>query len=144
MTIVGEEDSRPFEEIEHTADLCLRACGKDVQELFVHAAQGMFHLMQCEASTGASPTCRAVALDSYDLETLLVDWLGELLYLAELDQACYTTFEISHLDSTHLEAVVRGMTNHPPLRGIKAVTFFDLGVVRNATGHLEATVTFDV
>lgn len=139
-----EEAALSFEEIEHTADLCLRAYGQDMAELFVHAAQGMFHLMQCEASVGASPVRHAVVLDSYDLESLLVDWLGEVLYLAELHQACYTAFEISRLEPTHLEAVVHGMTNHPPMQGIKAVTFSDLGVVRDATGRLQATVTFDV
>lgn len=134
----------PFEEVEHTADLCLRVYGEDLKQLFVHAAQGMFHLMQCKPSGQVAPVSRSVAIASYDLETMLVDWLGELLYLSELDQACYTAFEITRLEPTRMEALVGGMTHHPAQRGIKAVTFYDLKVTRTATGLYEATVTFDV
>ena len=134
----------PFEEIDHTADLCLRVFGWDLQQLFVHAAQGMFHLMQCKPSGKATPIFHVVALEAYDLETLLVDWLGELLYLSEFKKVCYTTFEIDQLEPTHLRATVRGLTNHVAQKGIKAVTFSDLEVTRQADGHYETRITFDV
>jgi SHS2 domain-containing protein len=74
---------------------------------------------------------------------LLVDWLGELLYLSERAGACYDDFEIVELDSTALRARVRGSGGRAPRRGIKAVTYSDLQVLRTAAGH-EVTITFDV
>jgi SHS2 domain-containing protein len=37
--------TKTFEEIEHTADLAIRAYGQDMRELFANAAYGMFALM---------------------------------------------------------------------------------------------------
>ena len=34
-----------YEEIEHTADVGIRAYGRDLDELFVNAAEGMFSLI---------------------------------------------------------------------------------------------------
>ena len=144
--MLGQEDQElaPFEEIEHTADLALRVCGSDLPELFVNAASGMFHLMHCEPGHGGRRVSHHIVLKANDLETLLVDWLNELLYLSEAEQELYDVFDITHLQDTCLEAFVHGMTDHPPQRGIKAVTFFDLDVNRDQAGCYQTTITFDV
>jgi SHS2 domain-containing protein len=36
--------AQPFQEIEHTADRAFTAHGRDMGELFAHAAQAMFEL----------------------------------------------------------------------------------------------------
>jgi len=133
-----------FEEIEHMADLALRVYGKDPKELFVHAAQGMFSLMQCAPQEGAEPFSCAVELTGYDLEGLLVDWLNELLYLSEREGVCFEDFEIEELTESRLSARARGKRPCVLGKGIKAATFFDLQVVQRPDGYYEATVTFDV
>ena len=140
----GKEQGFPrFEEIDHTADLCIRAYGSDLKELFECAARGMFGLMQCEPGGPGQRVCHHILIQADDVETLLVDWLNELLYLCEAEQELYDVYDTSHLDERRLEATVSGVTNHPPLRGIKAATFFDLHVTRNSSGY-QATITFDV
>ena len=84
-----------------------------------------------------------VVIVSYDLETLLVDWLNELLYLSEAEEELYHTYNITHLEPTRLEAMIHGTTHRPPQKGIKATTFSGLHVTRNEAGY-EATITFDV
>ena len=139
-----EEQGLPrFEEIDHTADLCLRAYGSSLKELFVHAARGMFALMQCEPGGREQRVSHHILLAADDLETLLVDWLNELLYLGEAQQELYDVYDIDHLGETRLEALVRGATGHPCQKGIKAATFFDLHVTRSRAGY-QATITFDV
>ena len=139
-----EEQAHPwFEEIDHTADLCLRARGATLEELFANAARGMFHLMRCEPGVRPHRMSRHILLQAGDLEALLVDWLNELLYLAEAEQELFDTYDITHLGETRLEATVRGATDHAPQRGIKAATFFDLEVTHSSTGY-QATITFDV
>ncbi|TEU07864.1 MAG: archease [Anaerolineales bacterium] len=140
----GEEQGFPrFEELDHTADLCIRAYGSDLKELFECAARGMFALMQSEPGEGGEQVSHHILLQSDDVEALLVDWLNELLYLGEAEQELYDVYDMSHLGERSLEATVSGETNHPPLRGIKAATFFDLHVTRNSSGY-QATITFDV
>ncbi|HUV95583.1 MAG TPA: archease [Anaerolineae bacterium] len=140
----GEEQGLPrFEELDHTADLCIRAYGSDLKELFACAARGMFSLMQCAPGGPGRRVSHHIALEADDVETLLVDWLNELLYLGEAGQELYDAYDMTHLGERHLEATVSGATNHPPRRGIKAATFSDLHVTRGSSGY-QATITFDV
>jgi len=143
METKPDQDNAPFEELEHTADLRLRVHGNSLEELFIHAAQGMFHLMRCQPQGEGRPVSHQVTLESYDLEALLVDWLNELIYLREADQECYDTYEIVRLEPTRLEALVCGTTRHLPQKVIKAATFSGLEITRDARGY-SATITFDV
>jgi SHS2 domain-containing protein len=141
--MIPEKGHPPFEELEHTADLRLGVHGGSLEELFIHAAQGMFHLMRCQPQGEGQAVARQVALESYDLEALLVDWLNELIYLREANQECYDACEIIRLEPTRLEAIVRGTTHHPPQKVIKAATFSGLEIVRDAADY-GVTITFDV
>ena len=134
----------PFTELEHTADLCLHVRGHDLKQLFCHAAQGMFSLMLGEPAGTPGRLIRAIELDALDVEMLLVDWLSELLYLAEVERVCFDVFEIMTIKPTRLEATSWGRTPWQFARGIKAVTFFDLEIRRNSAGYYETEITFDV
>ena len=134
----------PYEELEHTADLRLLVRGRDLGELFAHAAEGMFSLMQCVPMAGGGAVRRTVELEAQDVETLLVDWLGELLFLSERHGAAFERFHIERLEPTRLVALAAGTTGCTPTRGIKAVTFSDLRISETpGVGH-ETVITFDV
>jgi SHS2 domain-containing protein len=133
-----------FEELEHTADLRLQVRGRDLGELFVHAAQGMFALMRCHVEAGARAFMHEVHLSADDREMLLVDWLSELLYMSERDRVCMETFEVNHLRETELDAHVEGRGPARAERGIKAVTFSDLTIEHTSSGSYITTITFDV
>ena len=146
-----QESSQPepageFQEIEHTADLAIRVRGDDLVALFVHAARGLFYLLRCRpAERPAESVERDIELDAQDLETLLVDWLDELLYLSERGAGlCFETLHIHTLDESHLKATVHASGSQTPQRDIKAVTFSDLRIVQQEDGAYETTVTFDV
>ena len=133
----------PFEEDEHTADLALYVRGTNLEQLFVHAAQGMFYLMHCAPTDNSHPTAHRVTLEAPDIESLLVDWLNELLYLAERGQEHLAEYEIETLTPTSIVAVARGWTHHPRQKVIKAATFWDLSIVQQHD-RCETTITFDV
>jgi SHS2 domain-containing protein len=130
-----------FEEVEHTADAALRAYGRDWGELFVNAAYGMFSLM---ADWEDNPLTeeQEISLQAIDGETLLVDWLSELLYLHEMEDVIYTSFQILDISPTTLRAIARGTERWNPQTAIKAVTFNDLRIVRLAEGYA-VTIVFD-
>ena len=134
--------SAGFEEIDHTADIAIRAWGRDLGELFASAAHGMACQLT-DASGVVQTTEYAIELEAYDAETLLVAWLAELLYLGERDDLVFTDYDIIEATPTRIRAVVRGGPARQHDRHIKAVTFSEMDIVRTARGH-ETTVVFDV
>ena len=134
--------SEKFEEIEHTADLAIRAYGWDMKELFANAAHGMFALM-AEPSLEEPARKREVSLEAMDYEGLLVDWLNELIYLHEVENETYSQFTIETLSSTELKARVTGGPTKCKTKAIKAATFHELAIEETANG-LVATIVFDV
>jgi len=134
--------SKKFEEIEHTADLAIKAYGQGMRELFANAAYGMFALM-AEPSL-EEPACqREVSLEATDYEGLLVDWLNELIYLHEVEGETYSQFIIETLSPAKLKAHVTGGPTKSKTKAIKAATFHELKVVKTGSGY-EATIVFDV
>ena len=139
----AERQEKRFEEVEHIADLALRVRGGDRPELFANAAEGMFSLIgDCRRVLPAQ--CEdEICLEAPDEETLLIDWLNELLYLSEARGAIYFSFEVRSLTLTSLVARVGG--NPPTYREqeVKSATFHDLDLSETADGF-EATIVFDV
>jgi len=131
-----------FEEVEHTADLALKVHGQSLEEIFANAAYGLFSLMADLENLSPSFN-RQVHLGAPDRESLLVDWLNELLYLHEVEEEIYSRFEIENLSSTTLSATVWGAKMKASKLTVKAATFHDLEIRKTEDGYL-ATVVFDV
>jgi len=133
---------RRFEELEHTADLALRVYGRDLADLFETAAYAMF----CQlADLSVSEPIREmqVQVEGTDWESLLVNWLNELLYLHETSGLVYVDFEVLELSPQRLEARVAGAPASVVRGIIKAATYYDLSIVQSDQGYA-ATVVFDV
>jgi len=131
-----------FEEVEHTADLALKVHGHSLKEVFANAAYGLFSLM-ADLDNLSPIFSRKVHLGAPDRESLLVDWLNELLYLHEVEEEIYIRFEIEALSSTALSAMVWGAKMTASKLTVKAATFHDLEIRETEDGYL-ATVVFDV
>ena len=131
-----------FEELEHTADLALRVRGQDLADLLRNAAQGMLQLSGAVPQSGPRSR-RELRLDSLDRESLLVDFLQELLFGIEMRQVAYPEIEIHDITDTALRATL----TEAPLQGvakpIKAVTYNDLHIEESPLG-LVTIVVFDV
>jgi SHS2 domain-containing protein len=78
-----------------------------------------------------------------DRESLLVDWLGELAYLAETASLVFETIQFQTLSATRIEAVLTGSRVSRIDKVIKAVTYHNLTVQKTLEGYA-ATVVFDV
>jgi SHS2 domain-containing protein len=129
-------------EVDHTADLSLHVWGQDLADLFITAARGMFALVAEPAGSSVCVT-RDLALSAPDVETLLVDWLNELLYLHEVSDAVFVEITFQQLSRTRLAAEVRGVAVGERLAYIKAVTFHNLAVVTGPEGY-QSELVFDV
>lgn len=131
-----------YEELEHTADLALRIYGRTLRELFANAAYAMFS--QLSNLEGIVPTLqREVRVEGIDYESLLVNWLNELLYLQDTRGEAYVAFEIHKLSRRRLQATVRGARTEDFHTIIKAATYHELSITKTH-GWYMSTVVFDV
>jgi len=80
-----------YEPLSHTGDLGMLVYGRDLPELFAHAAWAMFDLMS-DATTIRPQHTVTLSVSAADLEDLLVRWLGELLYLYDTQRLLCCTF----------------------------------------------------
>jgi riboflavin kinase/FMN adenylyltransferase len=133
-----------YREVEHTADRALWVWGQSMAALFEGAARGMYSLMDDLDREGRVATeWLSVSLEALDRESLLVEWLNELLYLAEREGLLFTSFEIASLTDTSLEGRVGGVPAEGTKSDIKAATFHDL-VFKQDEGGWSTLMTFDV
>ncbi|MHB0856514.1 MAG: archease [Anaerolineae bacterium] len=140
---MSHPDRAPFWELDHTADVRLVVQGADANALFQNAGLGLMHLLRCRPQGEPSPAQRHVTLDAHDVETLLIDWLNELLYLTGSGRECYETIEVTVVDHRRLDAVVQGYDHQPATRDIKAATYSALTITHSDRGY-ETTITFDI
>lgn len=134
--------NKTFEELEHTADRAIRAYGHTLEELFANAAYGMFSLM-ADLEELVPTLDRKFRLEAFDLESLLVNWLNELLYLQEMEGEIYKAFHVNFISPLELEATVSGVKAKPHKAKVKAATFHDLSIEKGPEGYV-ANIIFDV
>lgn len=139
----------PFEILEHTADVGLRAFGKTLAEVFANAAQGMIAVAlegENEAAEIGANQVRKLAARGEDREELLVHFLSEVLYALDTEGWRFTEFRVQPLKSNRIEAEGRGsrreLSEHSRI-AVKAVTYHQVRVAQTDKGW-EAVVYFDI
>ena len=144
-----------FEEIPHTADWSFRAFGRDLRELFENAAFAIFSMqgsIDANAQPSAKEIAREVQVSGIDYESLLVNWLSELLYLQESNRETYQRFRVEEISPNPLEtagsptalrAIIFGQPARKIDKIIKAVTYHNLKIQKTHDGW-EAVVVVDV
>jgi riboflavin kinase/FMN adenylyltransferase len=131
-----------YEEVEHTADRALRVWGRELPGLFAGATRGMYSLL-ANLDGLVATTWREIHLESWDWESLLVDWLNELLYLTETEGLLFVDCQVKSVTDTTLVARAGGVLGSVMQASIKAATFHNLAIVWD--GQWWSTViTFDV
>lgn len=135
-----------YEELSHTADLAIRVQANTREGLYTCAALGMFDLI-AGGERHRVPCQREEVrtVQSIDAESLLVDWLTELLVQHETSGEYVAHVEIVALSETALTArICWGIPDFEPIEDIKAVTYHDLRIEQKDDGTWQATVVFDV
>jgi len=136
----------PYTTFNHTADLGVEIYGRDRYQLFSNAGLTLFDLI---GGTGAieEKTALPVTVEGTGYEDLMVNWLGELLYLHQVKGYLLSAFIIRELDECLLKATVRGehfdARRHELLREIKAVTYHQLKIEQGQAGWT-ARIVFDI
>lgn len=131
-----------YREVEHTADWALHITASDANELFRCAAQGMLSLLGARPA-GSPSTTEQIELAGEDLESLLVTWLEEILFMVEARDVACSSIQVSISADCMLDAIVELAPREPVYKQIKAVTYHNLEIV-NVENQLETTIVFDV
>jgi len=131
--------------IEHTADVGIEVEAESLEELFEVAAAAMFGLMYPRLPDAPTEE-RLVRVEGEEPVELLVNWLNELLYLAEAEGLVFGRFEVRVVRDVALRARawgVRAEDMDPPVREIKAATYHMLRLEKVPGGHV-ARIIFDL
>lgn len=136
----------PFELLEHTADVALRARGRDLCELITNAIAGMISILfSGEAPAAEQWLDRDVEAEAPDL--LIHHALRELLYLMEDERLAPVRVEVtacSDKAATMRMGVIPRETAEPLLGApVKAVTRHALGIDQDGE-WLTTRIVFDV
>jgi SHS2 domain-containing protein len=134
-----------FQFIDHTADAGILVKAPTLEGMFETAALGFSELITKVGSLNCMLQ-RQFRLQEDDMETLLVSWLQELLYLLDTEGLIFGRFRVK-LKDLALEATAWGEVFDPEIHTlkteIKAVTYHQLEVVEDDQGW-EAQVIFDI
>jgi SHS2 domain-containing protein len=133
--------------LDHTSEVQLQVEAESLAGLAAEAgrALGLLLLRDGVHDVPARPEgpAREIQVESVDREALLVDWLNELLFLAEVERWVAVEFDILEISSVHLKASALGVPVEESPALVKAATFHGLAVEERA-GGLQAEVIFDV
>lgn len=138
--------SEPFRILEHTADIGFRAWGASPAELFENAARAMMSIAaDVEAIEAAQET--PVEIEGEDFESLMVNWLSEVLYLFDSNEFAPKRFQVDEIEPTKLRARLAGESReprrHPWKLIVKAVTYHEIEVAEH-NGRWETQVFLDI
>lgn len=139
-----------YEYLEHTADIKFIAYGKTPEEVFENAALAMFNVI-IDTEKVFEKIEREISLKSPDLESLLVDWLSEILYLFEVEETVFRKFTVESIKEENGEYSISARASgekyypesHPFETEIKAVTYNQLEI-RKVTDGWQARVVVDI
>lgn len=122
---------KKYEYFEVTADIGLKAYGRDINEAFENAGLAIFNII--------SDTCDITPVKEIEFEltsedevSLLYDYLEELLFYHEVEFMLFSEFEVKIDENLHLTAKIKGegidWDKHERKTEIKAITFHKMKV----------------
>jgi SHS2 domain-containing protein len=135
-----------WETFEHEADVGLIVRAAEGAELFAAAGVALFDLV-CRLDAVEERAQYELAGEADGVESLLVDWLNDLVFLFEGQDVVCRRFAFSEWSRTGYRATAFGEpveeARHEPRDLVKAATYHGLSV-RELPGRWEARVILDV
>ncbi|MEO6195141.1 MAG: archease [Thermoanaerobaculia bacterium] len=129
--------------LDHTSEVQLQVEAESLAGLAAEAGRALGLLLLRDAPARPEGPAREIQVESVDREALLVDWLNEILFLAEVERWVAVEFDILEISSVHLKASALGVPVEDSPALVKAATFHGLAVEERA-GGLQAEVIFDI
>lgn len=132
-----------YKKLEHPADLKISAFGKTKKELFLNIMYGMEKEMLPEIKNQESKI-RKIKIKSPDQESLLIDFLSEVLYQSQINKETYRVAKFKKFSDKEIIAEIFGKEVRYFGKDIKGVTYHDLKIKQETSGSWRAAVVFDI
>ena len=128
-----------FEVLEHSADVGFRAWGANVRELFASAADALVALAM--EPDGIEVRERVeLSADGDSLESLLVNWLSEVLYYIDGRRLALQRFDVIDVADGRVSGVTwgepRDKQRHPARLVVKGITYHQLKIEQTGKGWM--------
>lgn len=130
-----------------TADVAFIAYGKDLSELFANAALAMFEVM-INIKQIKSKVKKEVKVKGNDLQSLMFNWLNELLVYVDAENLAFSEFDVRADEKNFaLEAECCGEKinpeKHETRTHVKAATYHQMRIEK-VKNRWEAQVILDI
>ena len=133
-----------FEEISHTADIKIRVHAPTLEALFSETFNALMQVMYGTARKGGIVT--EIKVESPDNESLLLDFLSEVLFVSEVESLVFFDASIS----IHGSCLTAELSGEPfdPIRHsggseVKGISYSGLSIIHDANGYM-LDIIFDV
>lgn len=138
---------KKYEFFDHTADIGIKAYGRDLNEAFENAALAVFEVMT-DTSKVEPKESREIEIDGMDLENLLYRWIESLLVYYDSELLLFGKFKVKiDLENLRLNAIVWGEKFNPDKHErrtvVKAMTYHEMSIVKTNNGY-ELTFVVDI
>lgn len=135
-----------FEILEHTADIGFRARGGTLEELFENAGLAL-ETIAVEMGEVKDRIPYPIAASGEDYESLLVNWLNEVLYYLDGERVVMSRFQVEQIEADRVVGQgwgePRDDARHRPKVVVKGVTYHQLRIQKQA-GDWVAEVFLDI
>ena len=119
-----------YEFLPHTADAYIAAYGETLEEAFESAALAMYEVM-VDTSRVEPKVAKEVEVRGFDLESLLYNWLEELLFYTDSERLVFSKFRVREIAREDGEYVLRAEVSgegvdpekHELRSEVKAITY---------------------
>jgi SHS2 domain-containing protein len=140
--------AKKYEILEHPAELRLRVYGKTIEELFMNAVEAMANTLATSNKRQAKKTEKEILkIQSADINSLLVDFLSEILAKSQINKCIYLVPKIRvSIVNSQKSKVVADLVGYPVDHfdeDIKAITYQDLNI-QKIDGIWQTILVFDI
>jgi SHS2 domain-containing protein len=133
-----------YEEISHTADVKIRARAKTLDSLFSDAFDALMHVVYGKNRSGKQQ--KIIEIHAQDPESLLADFLSEVLFISEVEGLVFSHAEIT-INGPSLTAVLSGEPFDPARHSegteVKGISYSGLSIREDTNGYI-LDILFDV
>lgn len=138
---------KKYEFFDHTADIGIKAYGRDLNEAFENAALAVFEVMT-DTSKVEPKESREIEIDGMDLENLLYRWIESLLVYYDSELFLFGKFKVKiDFENLRLNAIAWGEKFNPDKHErrtvVKAMTYHEMSIVKTNNGY-ELTFVVDI
>jgi len=136
-----------FRLLDHTADTGFQAFGETLPRLFENAARALVAVAM-NASQAQPEREFVIRAAGSDLDTLLVNFLSEVLWHIDGERLAPVSFSVESLEEGQIRcrcaAEPRDDRKHEPRLVVKGVTFHQLSIEQDSSGRWAASVFLDI